>query len=141
MCATMAETTFRKPISQLRSARLLIVSVGVVHRMPDLMQVADLRGVCRFQADLRLPPTVRSEARREQVQQLIQQLGLQKVSHAACPCLWGVCSGLRPSQCSAATHSWVLPSLSEEVAWFQALHGSGLVHPNRHKVADRCSDC
>ena len=37
---------------------------------------------CRFQADLRLPPSVHGAARQAQVQQLIQQLGLQKVCHA-----------------------------------------------------------
>lgn len=42
---------------------------------------------CRFQADLRLPAIVRSPAREAQVQHVVQQLGLQKVTYqAGCEC-------------------------------------------------------
>ena len=55
-------------------------------------------GACRFQADLRLPAIVRSPARQAQVQHVIQQLGLQKVTYqagrACCSCCVMLCCAL-----------------------------------------------
>ena len=65
-------------------APLLALHVGIVTMLPSYGACVEVV-LCwwfRFQADLRLPPSVHAAARQAQVQHLIQQLGLQKVSHA-----------------------------------------------------------
>ncbi|KAL3154966.1 hypothetical protein ABBQ38_011494 [Trebouxia sp. C0009 RCD-2024] len=55
---------------------------GYVLQDDVLPATSTVQEYLRFQADLRLPPSVHSTARQHQVQQVIQQLGLQKVAHS-----------------------------------------------------------